>query len=516
MMCGAAGGDDPQSEVFAFLLEPSNWPDRPARVDVIETHGAKVFLGGELALKVKRAVRLPYLDFSTLSARRKFLVRELEINRPFAPEIYLDVIALTQSPDGRLQIGGEGTPVEWAVRMRRFEQAQLMSHVADRNGISRDLAIGLADMAYRYHQAAQPVRQPSDGIAETAQSVLRAIAAHGTAEIAAERNKLAACLSEALASTAPIRERRACEGYVRRCHGDLHLGNIVLVDGKPVPFDAIEFDEAMATIDTLYDLAFLLMDLDRRGCRAAANTVLNRYLWRTGDERDLMGLSALPLYMSLRAAIRAMVALDRARVVSDGSTSLMAHARDTLSLALRHLTPGRTRLVAVGGLSGTGKSTLSALIAPDIGRAPGALHIRTDLERKSIAGVEETVRLPRTAYTEEASDRVYERVMSRARLALEAGQCVIVDGVFAKEEERAEIAALAAQLGVGFHGVWLEASPAVLRHRVGARKGDASDATPEVVDQQLGYTTGSVAWPKLDASGHPEDVGAAARLLLGP
>jgi predicted kinase len=307
---------------------------------------------------------------------------------------------------------------------------------------------------------------------------------------------------------------------VRRCHGDLHLGNIVLRGGRPLLFDAIEFDEAIATVDTLYDLAFLLMDLDRHGQRPAANVVLNRYLWRDGDDLSLRGLQALPLFLGCRAGIRAMVTAERAaQEQSDAAERDREHARALLRAALGYLEPVPPRLVAVGGLSGTGKTTLAAALAPELGPAPGAVHVRSDLERKNLFGVDETVRLPARSYTPEASAEVYAILLRKARLALAAGQSVIVDAVYSTPEERATIEALAAELGLPFQGLWLIAGSETLVARVAARRNDASDANPEVVQQQLTWEVGALspAWRLLDAGGSAEDAHrrAASALAAG-
>jgi uncharacterized protein len=502
-----------QADVIAFL-RTGDWAIPAGGVEVIETHGALVFMAGETALKIKRAVLLPYLDFSTLELRRLVCERELAINRPLAPQIYLDVVPITRDEHDRLAVSGTGVPIEWAVRMVRFDQGSLLSHIAKTDGISRALAIALADMAFHYHRAATQSLQPADRVAETARDVMTALKRNADPKIAEAVRMVDAELTPALARCAAIRVRRASEGYVRRCHGDLHLGNIVLLDGKPVPFDAIEFDESLATIDTLYDLAFLLMDLERNGARVAANVVLNRYLWQRGDALDLEGLAALPAYLGLRAAIRSMAALDRTRGSTELGADTTAHVLNTLNLARGFLRQQPARLVGVGGLSGTGKSALAAAIAPFLGASPGAFHLRTDVERKRMAGIGEFDRLPPKAYTKAASTGVYRRVIESASLALGAGHSVIVDAVFADPGERASIEALATRTGVAFQGLWLEAPAHILRTRVEGRSGDASDATAAVVDEQLRYETGPISWTRIDASGTPQVVQTAGMTSL--
>jgi aminoglycoside phosphotransferase family enzyme/predicted kinase len=509
---------DKQSEVIAFLSEPSSYPGRVGAVVRHETHGAMVFLAGDEAIKIKRAVRLPYLDFSTLEKRRRVCLRELEINRRFAPDLYLGCVAITRGEDGKLQLGGTGEAVEWAVRMRRFDDGALMSRIAEEQGIPASLARDLADTVWASHQAAEP--RPAGDAAGRLARLIEDVSGNlaGLEAIpAAEATRLGDGLRRHLAACAVLIGERAAAGFLRRCHGDLHLGNLVLWEGRPTLFDALEFDDELATIDTLYDLAFLLMDLDCRGQRPAANVVLNRYLWHSGAELDLKGLRALPLFLALRSAVRAMVAAERAVQKPAGERSAeTATARRYLDAALGYLAPVPPRLVAVGGLSGTGKSTLAAALAPALGPAPGAVHLRSDLERKRMAGAAETERLPASWYTRAVSDRVYATLCSKARLVLDAGHAAIVDAVYSTPEERAGIEAAARSLGLPVAGLWLSAPAETLMARVGARRGDASDATPDVVRLQLERPTGTLgpAWFEIDASGEPANVLARAAEVL--
>jgi hypothetical protein len=501
------------------LSDPASYPAEPKQVDRFETHGALVFLAGEGAWKIKRDVRFPYMDFSTLENRRVACAREVEINGRLAPEIYLGLTPITLNHDGRLQLGGTGEIIEWAVHMRRFDQAALLSHIADAGPIPSDLAVALADVVFESHHAAPPASRDggAERVGRLVASVQRTLATLTDTFDATAVQHLGESTGIALRRATTILNKRAAAGFVRRCHGDLHLNNIVLWRGRPVLFDAIEFDEELATIDTLYDLAFLLMDLDNRGRRGVANVVLNRYLWRSGAELDLQGLATLPLFLGLRAAIRAMVTAERAQQESaDDGVRDRQRARNYLQAANAYLAPCPSRLIAVGGLSGTGKSTLARRLACELGPTPGAVHLRSDLERKRLQGVEETVRLAPETYTEAARDRIYAVLYEKARDVLAAGHAAIVDAVFAKPEQRASIEAVATELGVPFHGLWLTAPPERLIERVAARRGDASDATSEVVGHQLGWHLGAFAeaWKEVDASGSAEDTLQKARDAL--
>jgi predicted kinase len=310
-------------------------------------------------------------------------------------------------------------------------------------------------------------------------------------------------------------------GFVRRCHGDLHLRNIVLLpgsrpgSGEPVLFDAVEFDDAIATGDVLYDLAFLLMDLEERGLRASGNMLLNRYLWGS-DEAQLCGLAALPIFLSIRSAIRAKV-VAAAIEHQHGAERDRAEgeARRYFRFAGTFLMPSACRLLAIGGLSGTGKSTLAAELASDLGRAPGALLLRSDIERKRMFGVADTERLPSAAYSPATTEDIYARLRRKASLALSAGHSVIVDAVHGEPDEREAIEALARALRIDFAGLWLEAPLPVRLDRVGTRRPGASDADADLAKAQAAHDVGPLAWPRLDVSGHIADTLEAARRLLG-
>jgi len=306
---------------------------------------------------------------------------------------------------------------------------------------------------------------------------------------------LAEAMPRSLEPFVDLVARRVAAGAVRRGHGDLHLRNIVAIDGAPVPFDAIEFSDKIANIDMLYDLAFTLMDLEHRGLRPLANRLLNEWLWRA---RDLPGashdeaLALLPMFLARRAAIRAYVDASIA-AVGNGDTSM---ARGYQRSALAFLQSAPPRLLAVGGLSGSGKTTHALAIAPRIGRVPGAVVVRSDVERKRLAGVALQERMPAGSYTPEASAKVYAAMLERAERVLRAGHSVVLDAVFAQPGERHTAEALAAKVAVPFEGVWLDVPKDVAQARVAARTGDASDATPAVVERQFGYELGEIGWKK--------------------
>ena len=300
---------------------------------------------------------------------------------------------------------------------------------------------------------------------------------------------------------------------MRRCHGDLHLRNICLIQGVPTLFDGVEFNDEISCIDVLYDLAFLLMDLWRRDLRQHANLVFNEYLARTAD---VGALPVLPLFLSCRAAVRAKTSVSAAAVQPDGAqrTALEMAGRQYLALAETLLKPVPPRLIAIGGFSGVGKSTLGQALAPDLGSSPGALLLRSDVIRKTLHGVPELARLGADGYTADVTRRVYDVIRVQAGTVLTAGHSVIADAVYASPEERKAIAGMARAAGVPFAGFWLEAEPSVLAERLGRRRHDASDATLGVLETQLQAGAGDLEWHRLDASSDPDRVRQSAERAL--
>jgi predicted kinase len=311
-----------------------------------------------------------------------------------------------------------------------------------------------------------------------------------------------------------LRERGR-RGLVRRIHGDLHLGNIALIDGAPVLFDAIEFSDIIASGDVLYDLAFLLMDLFERKLPQAANIVLNRYLAETHRDEDLDALTALPFFLSMRAAIRAKVTAARMeRAAAAERDTIAKSARTYFDFALRAIDPPAPKFIAVGGLSGTGKTRLARALAPLIAPMPGAVIVRSDVERKTLFGAGETEKLPAAAYAPDVTARVYAAIADKARRIVAAGHSAIVDAVFAQPQERDALAAAAKAAKVPLQGLFLTADLATRIARVGGRANDASDAGAAIAQAQEDYDLGRLEWPKIDASGTVVEILGRARAAL--
>ncbi len=480
----------------------------------IETHAAVILLVGDRAWKLKKSVWFGYLDFSTVERRGQALAEELRLNRRSAPALYLALHKVTRDATGCLRMDGEGEIVEWVLEMRRFPDDALLADRAGTIGLEEGVLRDLADHVVALHATADV--QSGEGGAVR----LRRVVENNRASMAAfpdvlppeKVGQLTALLLRGIDARSGLLDQRAREGHVRHVHGDLHLGNIALVDGRPVAFDCLEFDTELATTDLLYDLGFLVMDLWQRGLVREANLFLNRYLDLSPEEEPGVGL--LPLFMAIRASIRAHVEAARAGQGRDTAASESARAYLALALELAEEKPSPC-LLAIGGLSGTGKSTLARALGAAVGHAPGARILRSDVLRKRIAGVPAEQVLPEKAYTRAASENVYAELVRLATEALDAGASVIADAVFASPEERKQIAKVAADRRAPFAGLWLVLGEEGRVARVEARRGDASDATADVARMQTKrHPDQPQDWIVLNAAGESKDVAARARAAL--
>jgi hypothetical protein len=401
--------------------------------------------------------------------------------------------------------------------MARFDENRTLDHLADKGAIDASLADALGRAVAAAHARA-PAAEAEPWIAAIGGYAGEHAAAFGAAPWLfppQEVEALTQASCAAFSRIGPLLTARGSRGLIRRCHGDLHLGNIALLDGEPVLFDAIEFSEIVASGDVLYDLAFLLMDLDARGLNEAANIVFNRYLAETHRDADLDGLAALPFFLSMRAAIRARVTAARLDQGAKDRDAIAQRARDYFDLATALIAPPAPKLIAVGGLSGTGKSLLARQLAPAIAPVPGAVLLRSDIARKRLFGRAETERLPPEAYAPDVTANIYAALAEKAGLVVEAGHSALVDAVFANPQERAALGETAQRAGVALHGLFLTADLAVRLQRVGTRIGDASDANAKVAAQQERYDLGVLDWTVIDANGTPEETLRHAMAALG-
>lgn len=509
--------DNDQRETIEFLTAALTANGEPPQI--ITTHISIIFLSGDRALKLKRAVKFPFLDFRTLDQRRDACLKEIEINRRTAPSIYRGVLPITRDDSG-LAIDGDGEVVDWLVDMHRFDDSLLLDRLASvERGLRRPLIEDLADAIVDFHARAEvrPDKGGAAGIRRIAENNIQAFQAQRSGGVfdGAPVEMVTERTVDLIERCADVLDARRENGRVRACHGDLHLKNICLIDGRPTLFDAIEFSSDFSDIDVLYDLAFLLMDLDFHNKERLSTFLFNRYL-DVGDERPDV-YTVLPIFLSMRAQIRAHVgaAIAASQQSASDREREVETARRYLDLAETYLAPSAPRLVAVGGLSGSGKSRLAREIACYLGRRPGARVVRTDVVRKRLMGIHPNETLAPEGYAADVTAKTYEIFADQAREALENGQSVVMDAVFAKEAQRREVEALAGTCSVPFTGIWVDAPEAVRVERVATRKRNVSDATVDIARQQSTYDLGQNDWARVDSSGKKKETVRQARALLG-
>ena len=493
-----------QSRTVAFLGDPASY-GASEPIETLETHVSRIFLTGDRAFKMKRAVKLPYVDFSSPALRLAACEKEVAYNSATAPQLYLGVRRITEE-DGEPAFDGEGLLVDAVVEMKRFEQDCLLDRMAGQGRLTPRLMHDVARMIARFHHSAPVVRGGaggSGGAANIAGVLDINEAGFATSHVFDDEEVASfnAAFRTELARHAELLDAREERGRVRRCHGDLHLRNICLFDGVPTLFDCIEFNDTIATVDVLYDLAFLLMDLWHRGLRDLANLVANRYLDGADDED---GFTLLPFFMAVRAGVRAHVTATQVEEGGDGA--LAQSARAYFDLARELLRPHPARLIAIGGFSGTGKTTVAEALAFRVGAPPGARIAESDRVRKAMFKVPVDTRLGAEAYRSDVSKQVYDHLAESARLIAGNGGTVIVDAVYDRPERRAAIAGIATQTKTPFTGIWLEADAELLRKRVAARTAGPSDATVDVLEGQLAREAGAMDWMRIDAAQSPERI----------
>lgn len=485
---GAPGLD----RLIAALRAPARYPHPVERVELLQTHISCVLLAGDYAYKIKKPVNLGFLDFSTLAARRFYCEEELRLNRRTAPSLYLEVLAVGGSESAPL-LGG-GPPIEYALKMRRFPQDALLDRMARRGALTPQHIDALAKGIAAFHAGvARAGPDQTFGSSERIlapalqnfEQMLQLAPAKADQALLARMRDWTLREHEALAGAFDARKR---EGWVRECHGDLHLGNVALLDGVPTPFDAIEFNADFRWIDVINEIAFLAMDLFDHRLPRLGFRFLNACLEATGD---YAGVRVLRFYLVYRALVRAKVSCLRAHQpgMEAGEQRGVEHEyRRHLLLAERLAATPHPALVIMHGLPGSGKTT----IAQGLAEALGAVRLRSDVERKRLHGLSAESRsgsgLDAGLYAPEASERTYARLAEHARALLESRYPVIVDAAFLKRSQRERFAGLARDAGAAFVIASCKASTATLRSRVALRereRKDASEAGPAVLERQF-------------------------------
>jgi aminoglycoside phosphotransferase family enzyme/predicted kinase len=481
------------------LLRPAAYPHTVIEpIRLVETHVSWVLLTGELAYKVKKPLRLSFLDYSTLARRRALCEEEVRLNQRHAPDMYLGVSVIA-GPAEAPRVDGRGSPLEYAVRMRQFNSGDELGALLAANAVTMtEMARLGADIAHLHQHAAPALHDDDYGHPDTVRRV--------TLDNFAELRRLPECVNEPgtlerleagvteeFGNRQQLMLGRRDAGQVRECHGDLHCGNVVRWRGRLTPFDGIEFDPALRFIDVVNDIAFLTMDLAERGRPDLRHAALQAWCESTGD---FAGLPLLPYYECYRALVRAKVAALgalHAPTPSEARDAAVATCRRYLGWAMHRLGPRRPALLLTCGLSGSGKTWLARVVAPEF----SALHVRSDVERKRLAGLaphEDSRSEPDGGiYTLEFNARTYERLERCAVAALAGGESVIVDAAFLRRAERLRFLDLAATADARAVILHCQAPQAILRQRVADRhaaRSDASEAGVDLLARQPSYWEG--------------------------
>lgn len=475
------------------LLEPAAYPHPAATVELIETHISWVLLAGDFAYKIKKPVNFGFLDFSTLEKRRFYCEEELRLNRRLAPDIYLEVLPLTGSADNP-RPGGEGEAFDYALKMRRFPQNTRLDHLLETGALTPGHIDQLAQNLAAFHQGLPPtdaatpygtperVMHPMEENFEQMRSPLM------EASDLAALDRLHTRTRHEFERLRPLLAERKQNGFIRECHGDLHLGNIVLLEGEPVPFDCIEFNDNLRWIDVVSDLAFAVMDLNDRGRPDYARRLLNGWLEYSGDYQ---GLRLLRFYQVYRAMVRAKVAALRAAQAGPDSAALdkmRQEYRGYIALAGRLARSAAPALFITHGFSGSGKTTLTQPLVERL----GAIRLRSDVERKRLFGLQSLEKsasgLGGGIYTSDATTRTYRHLAELAEQTVEAGYPVLVDATFLRQQQRDEFRTLAEHLNILFSILDFQAPEETLKVRIRQRAEagkDASEADLAVLEKQM-------------------------------
>lgn len=498
--------ETPLPPLIQALLSPSRYPAGVAQVDLVQTHISWVLLAGDFAYKIKKPVTLPFLDFSTLSQRQRYCADELRLNRRFAPDLYLNVVGIFNTPQDP-HWEGSGPPIEYAVKMRRFDEASRLDRVCARGELQPEHLSDLAESLVIFHNAAETA--PMTSIFGSSRSILQPARDNFAdllrllpgASLQARLDALRAWSEAQFEQLVPLMAMRKQQGRIRECHGDLHLGNLALIKQRVQMFDCLEFNEDLRWIDVASDIAFTYIDLLAHRQPGLANWFVNEALSRSGDYE---AARVLRFYAVYRALVRAKVAALRAEPTGGDSQE----ALDYIALAEQLLLKPPLHLVITHGLSGCGKTVATnALLQSDSN--PASIRVRSDVERKRLFGLVGTTRsgsgLNAGIYSQNAHSRTYAHLQEMAADLLHAGWSVIVDAAFLGGAEREKFRALAHATGAAFSILAPTASPAQLRERIMARSAtgkDASEATLEVLTQQIKrlepLAANEPVWPKME------------------
>ena len=474
------------------LLDPGFYDHPVASCELIETHISWVILAGEYAYKIKKPVDFGFLDFSTLEKRQFYCQEEVRLNRRLAANIYLDVVAIHGSPD-QPHLSADGPVIEYMVKMRRFEQDCQLDHMLENDALTVTHMDAMANMAARFHEEID--RTTASSMYGSAEQVYAPVEENFVQIRERIKDKhflgqlatIEAWCKDSYAVLAPLFEQRKANGYVRECHGDMHLRNLAWIDNSAVAFDCIEFNPELRWIDVMSEIAFLVMDLQEKNQARLAQRFLNSYLQETGDYDDL---KVLRFYLVYRALVRAKVdaiRLGQEHISESERTEVETDFARYLALALEYTQPPLPLLMITHGMSASGKSTVTQSLLENM----DAIRIRSDVERKRLfslkAGADKSTPVGSGIYTAEITQRTYDRLAELAGNILDAGYTMIVDATFQDPAQRVQFKQLAMAKQVGFVILFITAPDEVLRQRILERNKGVSDANLSVLEHQLAH-----------------------------
>ena len=454
-------------------------------IQVIQTHISWVFLTGEYAYKLKKPVDFGFLDFTTLEKRKFFIEEELRLNQRVAPDIYLEVLPISQQ-DNSYILGNDNNVEDYVLKMRQFPQESLLINIFNAGKLTKDLVIKLGKTVADFHKKTptndyinefgrvEIIRESIESNYEVTQKYI------GIAQTQQQYQETKQFTDDFLENKKSILLRRITEDKIRECHGDLHLKNICWWRNKIHLFDRIEFNEPFRFVDVIYDVAFTLMDLDVRGKSDLGNIFLNTYLEQTGDWQ---GVEVLPLYLCRQAYVRAKVTsflLDDANISELEKEKAIASARDYYNLAWQYTRSQPGQIILMAGLSGSGKTTKAKAIAPVL----NAIHIRSDAVRKHLAGIPLEQKAPEDIYSNDWTKKTYARLLELGILLAKQGFTIILDATYNRHKLREQVIQEINQHSLPLSIIYCHAPQEVLQQRLASRKSDISDATPELIFQQ--------------------------------